>query len=286
MQDQTVIPGVQTMMLERLTLDPALQPRKDMDPGLMQDYSERLREGDIFPPLVAYLDDDAVCWLSQGWHRYGAARLAQFLTFEVEVRLGSRRDAMLDSLASNRDHGLRRSNADKQRAVIAMVYDPEWSQWTDRKIANHIGVSQPMVTKYRSGPSDKDYQMAADDDADAPPIKRLIERGGQQYEMDVSRINSTPRQPKLAEMLSRAGADDDPRIQQSRRTEAWAIFVSRWYDGVSTLKELDVMLDGCDQDEQSRIAAFLRHARGFLDRIEQALNARGEIRVLEGGRHG
>jgi hypothetical protein len=68
------------------------------------------------------------------------------------VRAGTVRDAILFSLGANRAHGLRVTNADKRKAVGAMLADAEWSAWSDRKIADACGVSQPFVSGMRKPP--------------------------------------------------------------------------------------------------------------------------------------
>ena len=40
----------------------------------------------------------------------------------------------------NADHGKRRSNADKRRAVEMMLKDSEWGKWSDREIAAKCAV--------------------------------------------------------------------------------------------------------------------------------------------------
>jgi len=37
---------------------------------------------------------------------------------------------MLFTISVNADHGLPRSNADKRKAVMTLLQDPEWSQLT------------------------------------------------------------------------------------------------------------------------------------------------------------
>ena len=42
-----------------------------------------------------------------------------------------------------------RSNAEKREAVLKILRDPNWSQWSDGMIARHLGVSQPFVGNVR-----------------------------------------------------------------------------------------------------------------------------------------
>lgn len=60
------------------------------------------------------------------------------------------REALLVSIDSNRNHGIRFSNADKRKAVFRLLKDQEWSGWSDNKIADFCGVSQPFVSNLRA----------------------------------------------------------------------------------------------------------------------------------------
>jgi len=87
-------------------------------------------------------------WLSDGFHRVKAAAEAGQTTIQAEVWEGTRDDAFWMSLAANKDHGLRRSNDDKARAVkAALAAKPRLS---DGAIAEHVGVSDRMVAKHRA----------------------------------------------------------------------------------------------------------------------------------------
>ncbi|MCC7275806.1 MAG: hypothetical protein IT561_24260 [Alphaproteobacteria bacterium] len=49
----------------------------------------------------------------------------------------------------NAAHGMRRTNQDKRRAVMALLDDPEWAAWSDGEISRRCAVSQPFVGKLR-----------------------------------------------------------------------------------------------------------------------------------------
>ncbi|HEV3448349.1 MAG TPA: hypothetical protein VG099_27180 [Gemmataceae bacterium] len=58
-------------------------------------------------------------------------------------------------------HGLPRTNADKRKAVLLLLADVEWSQWSDGQIARRCQVSQVFVSKLRKGASHNGYEMQA-----------------------------------------------------------------------------------------------------------------------------
>lgn len=62
---------------------------------------------------------------------------------------GTQRDAIPYSVSANSKHGLRRTNADKRKAVLTLLNDEEWSEWSDREIARRCEVSNRVVSNYR-----------------------------------------------------------------------------------------------------------------------------------------
>jgi DNA N-6-adenine-methyltransferase (Dam) len=52
-------------------------------------------------------------------------------------------------LGTNATHGLRRTNADKRRAVETLLRDEEWSKWSNREIARKCFVSSDLVDRIR-----------------------------------------------------------------------------------------------------------------------------------------
>ena len=99
---------------------------------------------------------DAAVWetkegiiLSSGFHRVAAYEAAGVAEIRCIVFTGSKRDATWHALGENHKHGLRRTNADKRRAVELALADKEWRKWSDRKIAEHCGVHHQLVARIR-----------------------------------------------------------------------------------------------------------------------------------------
>jgi protein gp37 len=140
-----------TLDLALIIRDPEMQPREELNEDTLVQYSEDMLAGIKFPAVVVYHDrKEGLYWLSQGFHRCGAAEAAGFDSIFAEVREGTRKDALWDAAGSNREHdqsGLRRSNADKRRAVLmAMEAKPDFS---DRGIAKQVGVGKTLVLNLR-----------------------------------------------------------------------------------------------------------------------------------------
>lgn len=77
----------------------------------------------------------------------------------------------------NADHGLRRSNADKRRAVTILLRDEEWSGWSNVQIAKQCAVSEHLV---------RDIRSIFDQVEDRQP--RTASRNGSTYTMRTANI--------------------------------------------------------------------------------------------------
>lgn len=164
------------LKLDDIQIDGGTQPRVDIDESVVSEYAEAMREGDEFPPIIVF-SDGAEKWIADGFHRYFASDYLGFLEIEAEVKSGTRRDAVLYSVSANSKHGLRRSNADKRKAVLTLLKDEEWSQWSDREIARRCEVSNRMVSNYMDELSVNGSQM-----------ERKVKRGDQEYTVDTTNI--------------------------------------------------------------------------------------------------
>lgn len=134
--------------INKIRTDGGTQPRAGLDDETVTQYTESVKSNANFPPVVVYYDGSAY-WLADGFHRLQAHKNAQKRAILADVRQGNLREAILHSAGANATHGLRRSNDDKRRAVMCLLDDPEWSQWSDRAIAKRCNVSQPFVSKLR-----------------------------------------------------------------------------------------------------------------------------------------
>jgi hypothetical protein len=143
-------PQCRALPLDAITLDEQLCSRADgLRQDVIDDYREGVQRGETFPVVTVFFDG-VHYYLVDGYHRYYAHRLEQKEIIEAEIHAGTLRDARLFSAATNQRHGLRRTNADKWKAVHILLADAEWSQWSDNAIAKHCGVAQSFVAKVRA----------------------------------------------------------------------------------------------------------------------------------------
>jgi transposase-like protein len=134
--------------INKIRMDGGTQPREALEHAAVQDYSEAMKQGATFPPVIVFHDGEN-CWLADGFHRVKAAVNAGLKELDCEVRQGNLDDAQWFSFSANKTNGLRRTNADKQRAVKAALLHPKGAVLSDSQIAEHVGVDQKTVTNWR-----------------------------------------------------------------------------------------------------------------------------------------
>lgn len=143
--------GAVLIALNELTADAGINPRAGgVNAAHAADITEFLTQNPKrdTPPAVVYRDPaDCTHWLSEGFHRHAGYRDAGRTHIPCEVRDGDRTAALLNAVASNQSHGLKRSPEDKRLAVrLVLAAEPDWS---DRRIADHIGVGYSLVADVR-----------------------------------------------------------------------------------------------------------------------------------------
>ncbi|WP_295851011.1 hypothetical protein [uncultured Xylophilus sp.] len=135
--------------LSRIRIDGETQSRVELDQDVVQEYAEAYLAGAQFPPVTVFFDG-ADWWLADGFHRYfGAITAGQTKIYE-QIVPGTLLDAQLHSFGANGQHGLRRTNADKRKAVQGALAHPVSGTWSDREIAKHCGVTHPFVASVRN----------------------------------------------------------------------------------------------------------------------------------------
>ena len=145
-----------------------LQTRENTNQQLIDDYAERMKAGDGFPPITVVTDGKTE-WLTDGIHRLDAA-IAAKVKIGVNHFRGDRIKAVEMACGANISHGLRRSNADKRRAVkLALKEFPDRS---DRLVAELCAVSHEFVRSCRPQVS------TVDTSKNGEPTKQVEKRTG------------------------------------------------------------------------------------------------------------
>lgn len=174
---------IQTLRTDQIGLDDVTQMRQGVSHETVREYAEAMEQGAEFPPVIVYFDGRRH-WLADGFHRARAHRFLSLPEIKADVREGTQRDAILHAVGANASHGLRRTNADKRRAVEVLLKDQEWSGWSDREIARKAAVSNRFVSNMRSELSVNRSQ-----------IERTVQRGGTIFTQNTANIGQRPAAP-------------------------------------------------------------------------------------------
>jgi ParB-like chromosome segregation protein Spo0J len=134
---------IRDLPLDDLVLDPSLNLRDRLDDFTVERYADAWER---LPPITVW-EVDGRMLVADGFHRHAAAVLRGRKTIHAEVRKGSMTDA-LDFVSSvNLFHGLPLTRAERRRAVeVKMKIHHDWS---DRRMAEELGVSRELVAKTR-----------------------------------------------------------------------------------------------------------------------------------------
>lgn len=149
------------MNIGALVLDAKLQSRIEIDEVTVSEYADSIKAGDEFPPVLVYFDGINY-YLTDGYHRYHAHKRAEKVSILCDVVNGTFRDAVLRATGVNSKHGMRRTHADKRKAVMTLLDDFEWSDWSNAEIARQCGVSPTFVANLRDsgGPAEVKYKTS------------------------------------------------------------------------------------------------------------------------------
>ena len=201
-------PKRERIPLNLISREDDTQQRVKLNHETVTEYAEAMRQGDKFPP-VKLTYDGFNYWLTDGFHTTEAVYSIGEKYIEAIVSRGSKRDAILESTASNTDHGLKRSNADKRKAVATLLEDEEWRQWSDREISRRCKVSQPFVSRLRSQLTvnvDSENQNVTDNVISDNP-RKYKDKYGNESQMNTSNIGIVNKESLLTQNAENINQD-------------------------------------------------------------------------------
>lgn len=272
------------VLLSDLILDERLQPRSTMTQALVDEYMEDIADGDTFPP-VEVIDVDGRFYLVDGWHRVAAYRALGHTTVFAKISEGGLEQAILISSGANADHGLRRTNADKRRAVVRLLTTPSFASMSDGAIARASKVSVRFVGMIRK---------TLQEDGSIPEVTDRVGVDGRVRDASAfqEQINSAPKleQPKDPFKDERSEFDnpDDPNAYVANTNDkppAEATKVDEDDDEFISLEESEAIaafdavskllrFTECDTLLTVKMAKIHRHEQFVLikDRVNEVAN--------------
>jgi hypothetical protein len=190
--------NVALVSIDEIRADTAAQPREVMSTDKVEEYSDLMKSGVLFPRPVVFFDG-SIHWLADGFHRLQAARSADFVKLYCVVKEGTLRDAVLYSCGANAAHGIQRTNEDKRRAVMKILQDDEWKTWSARDIAKQCQVSHTLVNELREQmtPADTGNVSSMDMPSSEPKERTFIHpKTGKPTQMKTGGIGKRNRAAK------------------------------------------------------------------------------------------
>lgn len=178
-----------SIQLSAIRIDGGTQSREALNQATVAEYAEAMTEGATFPPITLFFDGSNH-WLADGFHRYFAAKQVGFTDMPAEVRDGTQLDAQWASYTVNKDHGLRRSNADKRKAVMGALAHPYGKAKSDNQIAKELGVHHSTVGDIR--------RSLAESASDAPAERTYTTKHGTTAVMKTDKIGKAKPAAKPA----------------------------------------------------------------------------------------
>lgn len=269
-QSQPSEPSTQPVEISKIRRDGGTQPRAQLYEEVVAEYAEDMKQGAEFPPVTIFFDGEEY-WLADGFHRVSAKESLGEKEVISEVHSGTQRDAVLHAAGANSTHGLRRTNADKRRAVERLLRDFEWRRWSDNAIAKQCGVSQPLVGKMRNELGFKDskgpsgLRMGID--------KRVIDTSkiGKSAQSSKETTNQTKRQRAKRQASQKAPKPPTVEPKEVVKGDTWKLGKSHYlFCGDLSSKQFQKLLPS----EIGLFLVFLQTRESWTRSIpENAMNA-------------
>jgi hypothetical protein len=249
------MPPPRMIPIAKIRIDGDTQPRSAIDEALVADYCTALEFGEEFP-AVSVLFDGLVYWLADGFHRYHAYLNHGRTDIPAIVESGDCHAARWAASGANRTHGKRRSHEDKRRAIdMALAERPQFS---DRAIAEHVGVSHETVADRRAKMQlEKSPPAKNVGQAEAPSVgEKRTGLDGKQYPTE-----SRTRNEKAKAMKDALGIDIPKALETLwlRREEVQAVLTA-----ISRIKT--TLNDAEDEKDKLWHGCNYSHAKAFLER--------------------
>lgn len=203
------------VQIKSIILDAGTQIRTSLDSGHVADLTEAYGRGDSVPPIDVFQTFAGGLILADGFHRAEAAKsIGEIL---ATIHKGEQEDALRFALKANSAHGLKRSNADKRRAVEIAI--AKWPEMSARAIADLCGVGDALVravkpdapqAQVRESRTSKDENAPnSQEKSSGPPAKRVTGKDGKSYP-----ASKSPPPPKPAKSSSKSPPPPKARLDK------------------------------------------------------------------------
>lgn len=216
-------------LLESLTIDEKLQQRVKLNQSVIDDYAQAYADGQELPPIITWWDTEEEVfekiYLVDGFHRVEGAKIAGLTELPHIQKQGTFKEALLFSMSVNSTHGLRRTNADKRKAVLTLLDDKEWKELSTRELAKIANVSHQLVHNIREEIAFMEKEL---EEKQQTPEEILKEENAKANEKE-----------KEKEPLSKTKKSLPPDVRALKKKDSFAIEIQK-----PTLDRIKKFIDG------------------------------------------
>lgn len=183
--------------LSTIRIDGGTQARASLNQAIVREYAESMKDGEKFPEIIVFFDGSDH-WLADGFHRYFAYKSNEVEEVDVDLREGTKDDAILFGFQANKHRGLRMSSEDIRGIIIRMIHHPEWGQWTNASIAAHLGVSAMTVGRVKKTLEPEETK-----------VKKHINKHGKESMIDTTKLSTKKKEEPKELPKEEADPEDD-----------------------------------------------------------------------------
>ncbi|ARO88827.1 hypothetical protein EBAPG3_014195 [Nitrosospira lacus] len=275
--------------INQIELNELTQSRVEINSEIVSDYEEAYHQGVRLPDIKVYFDGDKH-WLADGYHRYHAASKIGLLEIDADMVQGTRRDAILYSVRANSEHGLRRTHADKRKAVQTLLTDTEWSTWSNNEIAKRCAVSHTLVNELRRTLEAASSIETITNNESGEGKRKFLTSTGKTAEMKTANIGSKLKPAHSEEPPKDSDASAEPTIasgQISSIPEGMMLVSKEEYDEMiltyqevldenTSMQKLFDSIDGLPT-AMAEIKRLNEYVKTLERRINGLLNEKNEV---------
>lgn len=295
---------VKQIKTSQIRIDGNTQSRAEINNDAVQEYAQAIKDGAEFPP-VKVMFDGADYWLYDGFHRFHANNTAGNDSISAEVSEGSLRDAILLSLGENQEHGIRRTNADKRKAVTTLLHDKEWSAWSDKNIATRLGVSREFVNriKHELVSTEENHTCDRSQVSNQSDRKFIHPKTGKESVMNVSSIGKNQPEAKQVapQLVNKPKQESELSAQEQAQVDADLLAQEKEFENwlenpdnadlMNRLKQKEAMNtvlrrenDGI-QHKNAELARYVKSANTKIEKLEKHIKElERELAIAQGVR--
>jgi hypothetical protein len=269
------------LKLDEITLIEGNHAREKINHKQVSQYASLMKDGVIFPPVIVFGEENI---LGDGWHRFFAHRLNKKTEIMAEKKDGGAREARLYSYQAN-NHGL--PPTQKERIVNAqyLLDDPEWSSWSDAKIAVHVGLGRTTVWRMRktvSKKQNKEIPQKTPKESVKEPVKEFVTETPEENtfqkpsESDMAALDDSQVQ-ELADTITEL-QKEILSLRDIIASKRWDATDMEQEDILDTVKELRTQIEILEEDNKTlRISRDTHQQRcAELIRINKSLQHRAK----------